>query len=238
MRRALLLSIPLLLAVPVAYGVAAAVWLGHPLELGSAVAGALGWLIALVLRTPVGLVGFRITGSTERAQRWVVASSGPLEESLRLAVLLLIGRDLATALWVGIGWATIEVLYAIGNGFAVEQLSRRTDPDAEAARAMLPPAALAASGPWWGVAERAWASALHIGFTLMLAAVPFLVIVTAGVHSAVNVAFLWLVRHRGMALTTAAGIATGAAVRCGTSSSSATATAIPSQPTPAASRSE
>ena len=47
---------------------------------------------------------------------------------------------------------------------------------------------------------------------LILAAVPFLVIVTAGVHSAANVAFLWLVRHRGMALTTAAGIATGAAV--------------------------
>ena len=39
---------------------------------------------------PVGLVGVRITGSTERSQRWVVASSGPLEESVRLAVLLLV----------------------------------------------------------------------------------------------------------------------------------------------------
>jgi hypothetical protein len=211
MRRALLLSIPLYLAVPIAAALGI-VALGHEPEVGALVAGAAGWVVALLLRAPVGLVGVRITGSPERAQRWVVASSGPLEESVRLAVLLLVGRDLGTALWIGLGWAAIEVLYAIANGFAIEALSRRTDPEAERARALLPPAAVSASGPWWGVVERIWATALHLGFTLVLAAVPALVVVTAAVHSAINVAFLWLARHRGPLLTTLAGLAAGGAV--------------------------
>lgn len=209
MRRSLLASIPFLLAVPIAYGVAVGL-AGYPIEVGPLLAGAAGWIVALVLRAPVGLAGVRITGSPERAQRWVVASSGPLEESVRLAVLLLAGRDLATALWIGIGWAAIEVVYAIGNGFALAALADRTDPEAERARAMLPPAALADAGPWWGVVERAWASAIHIGFTLVLAAVPPLVIVTAAAHSAVNVGFLWLLRHHGMVVTMLAGAAAGA----------------------------
>lgn len=211
MRRALLLSIPFYLAVPVAYALGIAA-LGHELEIGPLLAGAAGWLLALVLRAPVGLVGVRITGSTERAQRWVVASSGPLEESVRLAVLLLVGRGLGTALWIGLGWAAIEVLYAIANGFAIEALARRTDPGAERARALLPPAALSASGPWWGVVERVWATAIHLGFTLILAAMPVLVVVTAAVHSAINVAFLWLLAHRGLLMTTLAGVATGGAI--------------------------
>ena len=208
MRRALLLSIPFYLAVPVGYAMAAGA-LGYELQLPAMLAGAAGWILALVLRAPVGILGMRITRSSERAQRWVVASSGPLEESVRLAVLLLVGRDLGTALWIGIGWGAIEVLYAIGNGFAVEALSRRTDPEAERARAMLPPAALGGSAPWWGVVERVWAMALHIGFTLILAAIPALVVVTAAVHSAVNVAFLWLARQRGLLVTTLAGVAVG-----------------------------
>ncbi len=211
MRRALLLSIPLYLAVPIVYA-AAILGLGHDFQLGAVAAGAAGWILALVLRAPVGLLGVRITRSPERAQRWVVASSGPLEESVRLAVLLLVGRDLGTALWIGLGWAAIEVVYAIANSFAIEALSRRTDPEAERARAMLPPAALSGNAPWWGVIERLWTSAVHIGFTLILAAVPALVVVTAAVHSAINVAFLWLVAHRGLLLTSLAGIAVGGGI--------------------------
>ncbi|HSK93756.1 MAG TPA: hypothetical protein VLA76_06845 [Candidatus Angelobacter sp.] len=211
MRRALVLSIPLLLAVPIAYGVAFD-RLGHAPMLLPALAGAGGWLLALLLRAPVGLLGMHLAGTPERAQRWVVASSGPLEEAVRLAVLLLVGRDLGTALWIGLGWATIEVLYSIGNGFAVAALAERTDPEAERARAMLPPAALAATSPLWGVVERAWASALHIGFTLILAAVPLLVLVTAPLHTAINVGVLWLARHRGLLVVSAAGIALGATV--------------------------
>jgi hypothetical protein len=211
MRRALVLSVPLYLAVPVAYALGIVALGGEP-RVGPILAGAAGWLLALVLRAPVGLAGVRITGSPERAQRWVVASSGPLEESVRLAVLLLVGRDVETALWIGLGWAAIEVVYAIANGFAVQALARRTDPEAERARALLPPAALSGSAPWWGVAERIWTTAVHIGFTLIVAAIPAMVVVTAAVHSALNVGILWLVRHRGLLLTTLAGVVAGGAI--------------------------
>jgi hypothetical protein len=63
----------------------------------------------------------------------------------------------------------------------------------------------------WGVVERAWASALHIGFTLILAALPLAVLVTAPVHSLVNVIALRLAQHRGMLAVSAAGIAVAAA---------------------------
>lgn len=211
MRRALAFSIPLVLAVPIAYGVAFD-RLGHGPMLLPALAGAGGWLLALLLRAPVGLLGMHLAGSPERAQRWVVASSGPLEEAVRLAVLLLVGRDLGTALWVGLGWASVEVLYSIANGFAVAALAERADPEAERARAMLPPAALSSSSPLWGVVERAWASALHIGFTLMLAALPLLVLVTAPLHSAINVGVLWLARRQDFLVVSTVGMVVGGAV--------------------------
>ena len=211
MQRALIIATPLVLAVPVVYAIAFAN-AGYPLMLGPMLAGAAGWFVALVLRTPVGLAGMRITGSTERTQTWVTASSGPLEESVRLAVLLIVGRDLATALWIGLGWAAIEVLYSIVNGFAVAALATRTDPEAEQARAMLPPNAFSAAAPFWGVVERAWASAVHIGFTLILAAAPLLVLVTAPLHTLLNVAFLRLIRTQPMIVVSVAGIIAGGAI--------------------------
>lgn len=211
MRRALILSIPLIIAVPVAYAIAFG-QLGHAFALAPFLAGAAGWFVALLLRTPVGLAGLRITRSPERTQRWLVASSGPLEEAVRLAVLLLIGRDLSTALWVGLGWASIEVLYSMVNGFAIAVLAERTDPEAEQAKAMLPPSAFSSSGPLWGVVERAWASALHIGFTLVLAAAPMAVLVTAPLHTLVNVGALRLLKERSIALVSVAGLLVGALV--------------------------
>ncbi len=209
MSRSLALAVPVLLAMPVAGGLALTSS-GHPPLIGPLLAGAVGWLVALVLRSPVGLAGLRLSGSTERTQRWVVASSGPLEESVRLAVLLLVGRDLSTALWIGFGWASIEVLYAIANGFALATLAHRTDPEAEQARAMLPPGVLSSSAPLWGIVERAWASGLHVGFTLMLAAVPLLVIVTAPLHTGVNVGAMWLMQRWPMVRVQALGLVVGA----------------------------
>ncbi|HEU5325260.1 MAG TPA: hypothetical protein VFV59_05195 [Candidatus Limnocylindria bacterium] len=213
-RRALFLVLPFALAVPAAYGLAFA-YAGYPLELGPLLIGALGWVLALVLRAPVGLAGLKITGSQESAQRWVVASSGPLEESVRLAALLLVGRDLPTALWLGLGWAAIEVGYAIANGFAMAALASRTDPEAERARAMLPPSAFAASAPWWGVVERIWASALHIGFTLMLAAAPILWVVTVPLHTLTNVTFVRLGQRRSMLIVSGLGLLFGAIILAG-----------------------
>lgn len=209
MRRTLILAVPLILLVPIAYA-AAYLSFGRQFELPALLAGAAGWFVALLLRMPVGLVGMKVSGDAKRTQTWVIASSGPLEETVRLAVLLLLSRDLSTALWIGLGWAAIEVLYAIGNGFALAALAERTDEEAERAKAMLPPSVLSASGPLWGVVERAWASAVHIGFTLILAAVPLAIVITAPLHTLTNIGFLRLIRSQGVAAVSGAGVIFGA----------------------------
>jgi hypothetical protein len=178
------------LAVPIAIGLVM-LGLGLELETGSVLAGAVGWMVALILRAPVAIAAMRATEDRERAQPWITGSSGPLEELVRLAVVLVVGRDLSTAAAVGLGWAAIEVVYSLVNGVAMLALLGRDDPEAEQARALMPiPAALEPSAPWWGVLERAWASLMHIGFTLIVAAHPVLVIVTMIAHSATNLGLL------------------------------------------------
>lgn len=211
MRRALLISIPFLVAIPVLYGIGFAL-AGQPVMLGAFAVGVVGWIVALILRTPVGVAAMQVTASEERAQTWVTASSGPLEEAVRLGALLFAGRDLSTALWLGLGWASIEVVYALVNGFALAALAQRTDPEAQRARALLPPSAFTSAGVVWGVVERAWATAVHIGFTLILAAVPLAIVITAPAHSVLNFGFLWAGRRYPIAAVSVAGVVVGAAL--------------------------
>jgi hypothetical protein len=126
--------------------------------------------------------------------------------------LAIAGRDVVTALWLGLGWAAIEVLYAIANGLALSALVERTDPEAQRIRATIPPSLLTGGAVAWGVLERVWASAVHIGFTLVLAAVPIAALVTAPAHTLVNVAFTRALRRYPMAMVMAAGLALGAAI--------------------------
>jgi hypothetical protein len=192
-RANLIRSVPLLLAVPIVI-VAIIVIGGSPFRLGPLLAGIAGWTVALVLRAPVALVAMRaMGGDRERAQPVIVLASGPAEEIVRLVVLVIVGMTLSDALWIGLGWATIEVVYSLVNGAAMLALMGRTDPEAEQARAMLPLAeAMRGDAPLWGVVERTWASLLHIGFTLIVAANPLFVVFTIVVHSATNVLLLRL----------------------------------------------
>jgi len=194
LRRNLLTAVPFLIAVPIMIGLVA-IRLGIDLRVGPLIAGAVGWIVALVLRAPVAAIAMRRTQDRERAQPIITAASGPLEEVVRLVFLLLLGRDVNTAVSLGLGWAAVEVVYAIASGFAVTALVGRTDPEAEQARALLPPMMLSSSAPWWGVVERIWASLLHIGFTLIVAAQPILVIATAIVHSATNMLLMREIRR-------------------------------------------
>ena len=190
-RRSLALSAVLLTLVPIGFGIALVVS-GYPPLVGPLLAGALGWMIALTLRTPVALVGIRVLGSMERAQTLIIAASGPAEETVRLIAVLLVGRDIATALWLGFGWATIEVVYTFVNGAAIARLATRTDPEAERVRQLLPPAAFGSSAPFWGAVERVGATAFHMGLTLIVAAVPISVVVNMIVHSSMNLAMVRL----------------------------------------------
>ncbi|HEY9857564.1 MAG TPA: YhfC family glutamic-type intramembrane protease [Stenomitos sp.] len=184
-RTQLLLTSPLYLLVPVAFYALYAVWGIHPTwpAIG---AGALGWFVALGLRAPVAVLAQKLAGSQEKAGNWIVAASGPLEETLRLLVLLWLGRDAATALAIGLGWAGIEVVFTLVNAFAANALLRRDDPKSVQAREMLAQNLKTDHGPLWGVIERITASALHIANTLIVAWMPLAAIATALVHSALN----------------------------------------------------
>jgi hypothetical protein len=62
------LSAVLLALVPIAYGVVL-ILAGYPAQVGPFAVGALGWLIAFALRTPVIVVGIRLCADGDSAQR-------------------------------------------------------------------------------------------------------------------------------------------------------------------------
>ena len=157
-----------------------------PALLWPIVFGAAGWLVALVLRQPVALIASKKL-SQENAQRVVGWFSGPAEELVRLAVVLLVIRTAQEAAWAGWGWATVEVLIIVLNLMVIAGILTKDDPKSREARELL-----AAQGmledhhPAWGFLERISATALHTGFTLLLFAQPWLVLVTLPLHSVTN----------------------------------------------------
>lgn len=186
LKRNTLLATPATLLVPVAFAVILSI-AGVNLMWSAIGFGALGWLIALTLRAPLSLILMKVLGDAERVKPWIIASSGPFEEVVRLVVLILVGRSMGEAASIGLGWAAIEVIYTAITGFVTLSLVRRTDPEAVQAREMLEAqGTLSEAGPALGIIERIGASALHIGFTLLLAWSSVMVVVTTVLHSAVN----------------------------------------------------
>ena len=100
--------------------------------------GALGWIVALALRTPIIVVARRAPKDREWPKNLVVLASGPCEEIVRLVALLIFGRSSSPSRcrWA-FGWASIEVIYAVVQAVAMAQLMGRTDEKALQARAML-----------------------------------------------------------------------------------------------------
>jgi hypothetical protein len=159
--------------------------------------GALGWVIAFVLRGPVAFVAKRLNLAPAKAQLVIGLSSGPCEEIVRLLVLLLIGRAFPLAISIGLGWAAIEILYTIINGIVLMNLLGRDDEKSRQAKEMLKQLGqnqLSHSSPLLGVLERISASCVHIGLTLILAWQPWLTPVTMLVHSGINYSALTLAR--------------------------------------------
>jgi hypothetical protein len=147
--------------------------------------GVLGWVIALFLRGPVGAIAVKTT-SKEKARFLVVSSSGPLEELVRLGILLLTAVSYSWASSVGQGWAAVEVVFTIINGVVLFSLMNREDEKAKQAIEILKSQGKLGQNPAWGLVERVFASAYHIGATLMIAAIPWLVLVLIPFHSFFN----------------------------------------------------
>jgi hypothetical protein len=185
------LTIPLYLAVPVAYWLAFA-YAGTPMQWAAFGLGAAGWIIALMLRGPVAALVRKLP--KERAATLVGAASGPLEEGVRCLVLVATGTAYPWAVSLGQGWAAIEVLFTVVNGIVLVTMLQRTDEKAMQVRAALEAQGHRDQNPLMGVVERIFASAFHIGSTLLIAKYLWLVIVMMPVHTALNLIAVRLAR--------------------------------------------
>jgi hypothetical protein len=182
---------PVLLAVVAGWFTA---WVGAPgwRWIGT---GAAGWTIALWLRAPVVVFAGRFTPRPATIG-WVVgASSGPIEELVRLAAIVWLVSGMATTVWFAFGWLATETLYVAVSGAVTLVLLGRDDDDAHQVRELLQAQGTLEAHPGYGVLERLSGAALHLGFTLLVAASPWLVPVTAAVHTGANLAAKALVRQ-------------------------------------------
>ena len=173
------------LGTPVVGVLALAVWLGTP-QMQPPALGAAGWMIALALRQPVALVASRVT-TTDCVTTVVGLASGPAEKIVRLLLVLLFLRTTTSAAWAGAGWMTIEVAMITVNGLMIASMLTKDDPKSRETKAFLTEQGMMQNhGPGWGVLERFSAASLHLGFTLLVFAQPWLVPATIVVHSATN----------------------------------------------------
>ena len=120
---------------------------------------------------------------------------------MRLLLVLFVLRTGSAAAWAGAGWMAVEVAMITVNGLMIASLITKDDPKSLEAKAFLSKQGMTQNyGPWWGVSERFSAAGLHIGFTLLIFAQPWLALVTIVVHSATNMLAVRYVK-RSIALT-------------------------------------
>ncbi|MGO4501012.1 YhfC family glutamic-type intramembrane protease [Paenibacillus sp. 2RAB27] len=185
-----LLFLPMYILVPLIFWFG--FWaLGYKMEWNAFGLGALGWFIALMLRGPLSALVMRMP--QERAKNIIVASSGVLEESARLVLLAVTSASSSWAISIGQGWAAIEVIFVMVNIVIIATLANRTDEKALQAKQLLEAQGTIQASPLWGILERIWASAFHIGCTLIVAFYPWSVMLLIPLHSSVNMITVKLV---------------------------------------------
>jgi hypothetical protein len=198
--RDFVISVPLMLLVLLGYLCAGQIW-GLAPQWGYIGLGALGWVVALNLRLPFIPLVKKL--GQEKGGTFMAALAGPCEEVVRLAAVLIFGRSFPVALAIGTGWAAIEVLFAIINGAIRLVVLSKDDEKAQQAKEILAAQGLLREIPFaWilGAWERLFASGIHLGFTLMVAANPWLVVILTPLHSLVDLSIpklskrsIWLV---------------------------------------------
>lgn len=190
LRRNTLMATPVTWLVPVGFALVL-MWLGVDLSWSKMGIGVLGWFGALMLRGPLAAVLSQTMRDEDRVKNIIIGSSGLLEEGVRVLLLIMAGRSFSDAAAIGIGWAAIEVLYTTMTGFLTLSLMRRTDPEAMQARQIIEAQGLIReTGPWLGVVERIGATALHLGFTFIVAWNLWTAIGIAILHSATNLSLI------------------------------------------------
>lgn len=192
--RQLILTTPFYFLIPVGFGLLVSIW-DKSLIWTSIGLGAAGWILAFLLRSPIALIVSK-KAAPDTQQFWVILSSGPLEEVVRLCTLILVGRNFSSAYSIGLGWAGIEIIYAIVTGYTIDAIVRRTDEEALQIRQYLQELGLLQeSAPLIGLVERVFATAFHIGFTLLLARWSLFLPVGIFLHSSFNLSTFMLQRR-------------------------------------------
>lgn len=165
--------------------------MGIPINWSSFVCGALGWLAALALRRPLAMLLAARKVNTRSIKFVVLCSSGPFEEGVRLCTLFVTGRSMAAAVAIGCGWAEAEALLTAAVTAVTLASIRKSPNKAEEIGPVQKTQAKPAAG--WAVLERSSSSLTHVGFTLLAAAIPVVVFVTAVLHSLINIAAVSLI---------------------------------------------
>ena len=187
--RNILWATPLYILTPVPFFILA-LFLEIKLDFNYVLFGALGWWIALLLRTPVILYLKYKKTNLETSSNLMISFSGPTEEITRLVLLSLIGFNIPNAYSIGLGLGMIEIIYGIIQIIGIGTLEQKTDAKALEAKAFMKQMGmdktLASSTPFWGALERFSAIAIHIGFSLLLIRSPYIVIFTIPLHNLAN----------------------------------------------------
>jgi hypothetical protein len=175
--------LPLYLFVPVLFWLGFG-WAGYWADWRAFGLGALGWVIALVLRGPVSVLVHKLP--KDKGGAIAVISSGVLEEPTRLVLLLITSQSAGWAISLGQGWAAVEVAFTMINILVIASLAGKTDEKSMQAKQMLAAQGNLTASPLYGIVERISASAFHIGATLIAAAVPWMIVVLVPLHSGLN----------------------------------------------------
>ncbi len=151
-------------------------------------AGAGGWCVHLAVRMPaIALL------SRWQREWWGVWLSGPMEEGIRVFLVLALADTAGEAYSLGLGWGLVEIPYHLLEALMLYRLG--TLPAAGSAPQPSPLAsgvdALMAR-PWslWRTLERVAATSIHIGLSLVMFWAPLVVLAAVPAHSLLNHAFL------------------------------------------------
>ena len=197
-RHHLLFCTPLLLLVPLVYLLAFNSLGQGRLQVLPFFIGVLGWSVALLLRGPLAVLTVRL--SHDLREKVVAAMAGPAEESMRLAAIVFLQVNFAGAISLGLGWATIEVIYTLISGFSTVMILSQDGVGAWQLRKRFEDSGLTVPATVYsGIVERISATALHIGFTLLIAYHPLLILITLPLHSLVNVGAITLMNRSALA---------------------------------------
>lgn len=192
------------LCIPLYFLIVAAFWIwfeqgaGYKPSVSALLIGAAGWMAALILRGPVAVIGHRLL-SEHRAKILLLSISGLFEEGIRVLLILSFAAPLPWALSFGLGWAAIEILFTVLNGFIQTVILRRNDKQSKQLLMAMERQGINVNiSPLIGVVERIFASAFHIGASLLAAYEPLLILALMPMHSSLNLAAM-LTLKRSMA---------------------------------------